>query len=515
MVVRNVAFRYCTSGGDEVATTWARARADLVVQGHPIRIPPTFRDQKNYPGLFWSSTNRRQLVYESLLELDHLWLADFDQTVIGICTQPFQLAEQSDNAQRTHVPDILLTHADQRVTLVDVKPQHLLDEPSVRKQFEWTRALCEEKGWHYEIFSGGDSNFPERHLEQPTTKSQQGRLVCRCPFPDLVWRCRSRFGSAVEHRVGSSTFGTGTAMSTTVLDVSVGSRLWYQGTAWTIVELDGFAVTLRSAEQFKRVHAPALAGIAQPLDEDRDGEDSGESSDAVVIASLTPKQRRQIESEARVYEQVVIVANDESFQERCTAAGEQLGISARSVRRRAERYTRHGLSGLVDARLLKPKRRSIAPEWDQACIEVLDSFTRLSNPTMGMVIRKANALYLQRYPDGVEPTRAAAYRRLHELDKGRYTFGAAKQRRSVAERPQGHMGRLRADRPGQYVVLDTIRLDVFAMEPITGRWLNTELTVAMDLYSRCHRSLHQSHRPIDYANYPNVSHDNGYRNRRS
>lgn len=106
MVVRNVAFRYCTSGGHEVATTWARARADLVVQGHPIRIPPTYREQKNYPGLFWSSTNRRQLIYESLLELDRLWLADFDTSVNGICTQPFQLAEQSDNAQRTHVPDI-------------------------------------------------------------------------------------------------------------------------------------------------------------------------------------------------------------------------------------------------------------------------------------------------------------------------------------------------------------------------------------------------------------------------
>lgn len=274
-------------------------------------------------------------------------------------------------------------------------------------------------------------------------------------------------------------------MSTTVLDVSVGARLWYQGTAWTVVELDGFAVTLRSSDQFKRVHAPALTGIAEPLDNDRDDEDSAESLDAVVIASLTPKQRRQIESEARIYEQVVIAANDESFQERCTTAGEQLGISARSVRRRVERFTRHGLSGLVDARLLKTKRRSIAPEWDQACIEVLDSFTKLSNPTMGMVIRKANALYLERHPDGVEPTRAVAYRRLHELDKGRYTFGAAKQRRSVAERPQGRMGRLRADRPGQYVVLDTTRLDVFAMEPITGRWLNTELTVAMDLYSRC------------------------------
>src|SRR5699024_5967238 len=29
------------------------------------------------------------------------------------------------------------------------------------------------------------------------------------------------------------------------------------------------------------------------------------------------------------------------------------------------------------------------------------------------------------------------------------------------------------------------RLDFFAMQPITVRWLNTELTVAMDLYSRC------------------------------
>ena len=78
-----------------------------------------------------------------------------------------------------------------------------------------------------------------------------------------------------------------------------------------------------------------------------------------------------------------------------------------------------------------------------------------------------------------------AYRRLRELDKGHYTFGAAKQRRSVAERPQGVLGRLRADRPGQYVVLDTTRLDVFAMEPVTGRWVNTELTIAKDLYSRC------------------------------
>jgi transposase InsO family protein len=43
---------------------------------------------------------------------------------------------------------------------------------------------------------------------------------------------------------------------------------------------------------------------------------------------------------------------------------------------------------------------------------------------------------------------------------------------------------LRATRPGEYVILDTNRLDVFAMEPVTCRWVQCELSVAMDLYSR-------------------------------
>lgn len=35
------------------------------------------------------------------------------------------------------------------------------------------------------------------------------------------------------------------------------------------------------------------------------------------------------------------------------------------------------------------------------------------------------------------------------------------------------------------MVLDTNCLDVFVMEPVTCRWVRCELTVAMDLYSRC------------------------------
>src|SRR5699024_8816809 len=150
------AVRYCTVAGDEVATTWEQARADLIVEGLPMRVPPTYQGQRNYPGLFWAASNQRTLVYESLLELDRLWLADFDRTVVAIATQPLQGTGSDGAAQRSHVPDILLVYDDGRVTLVDVKPTRLLDRPQVRAQFDWTRKLCRDKGWDYEVFSGTD-----------------------------------------------------------------------------------------------------------------------------------------------------------------------------------------------------------------------------------------------------------------------------------------------------------------------------------------------------------------------
>lgn len=74
---------------------------------------------------------------------------------------------------------------------------------------------------------------------------------------------------------------------------------------------------------------------------------------------------------------------------------------------------------------------------------------------------------------------------MSELSKGRHAFGSGKARRSVANRPGGPYGRLRATRPGEYVVLDTTPLDVFAMEPVTLRWVPVELTIAKDLFTRC------------------------------
>ncbi|MDN5586046.1 MAG: TnsA-like heteromeric transposase endonuclease subunit [Brevibacterium sp.] len=167
--------RYCTVAGDEVATTWEQARADLIIEGLPVRVPPTYQGQRSYPGLFWAATNNRTVVYESLLELDRLWLADFDPGTVGICTQPFQVAVRDGGGLRAHVPDLLLVHSDRSVTVVDVKPTALLEKPRFRAQFEWTRALCRSKGWSYEVFTGGDP-IVLRNLRLLAIGRRPGRL---------------------------------------------------------------------------------------------------------------------------------------------------------------------------------------------------------------------------------------------------------------------------------------------------------------------------------------------------
>jgi len=48
--------------------------------------------------------------------------------------------------------------------------------------------------------------------------------------------------------------------------------------------------------------------------------------------------------------------------------------------------------------------------------------------------------------------------------------GSTAGKRSIAARPKGVYGRLRPTRPGEFVLLDTTPLDVFAMERLTLRW---------------------------------------------
>lgn len=79
------------------------------------------------------------------------------------------------------------------------------------------------------------------------------------------------------------------------------------------------------------------------------------------------------------------------------------------------------------------------------------------------------------------PPQTTAYRWMQELERRHPTFRLSTQRnRDVADRPRGVYGKLRPTRPGEYVLMNTTRLEVFAPDPMTLRWMQAELTVAMD-----------------------------------
>ena len=87
------------------------------------------------------------LVYESLLELDRLWLADFDPTVERIATQPFEVKSGNGLDAFKHVPDIMLVEADNTVTVIDVKPEGFISKPAVKGSLNRTGILGDSIVW--------------------------------------------------------------------------------------------------------------------------------------------------------------------------------------------------------------------------------------------------------------------------------------------------------------------------------------------------------------------------------
>ncbi|MGY9065672.1 hypothetical protein [Streptomyces sp. CAS3] len=129
----------------------------------------------------------------------------------------------------------------------------------------------------------------------------------------------------------------------------------------------------------------------------------------------------------------------------------------------------------------------VDPRWLETARSVIKGLEKSSRPVRGLMLMEIEERVVKEYGPGVVsiPKQTKGYALLKELSRGTNAFdGSTKGKRSIANRPQGVFGRLRATRPGEYIVLDTNSLDVFAMEPVTCRWVQCELTVAMDLYSK-------------------------------
>ena len=153
-----VEFRYTPREGEDVVTALARARAQDVVQGEPVRSFGSHAGMGHYPGWWWSATAQDHVGYESLLERDRLMLADFDPVVTAIASQPFGISGRDGDCVRRHVPDYLLVSPG-NVTVVDVKPFEQLRRPEVAAVLSWTCRLMAARGWRYEVWSGAEATL--------------------------------------------------------------------------------------------------------------------------------------------------------------------------------------------------------------------------------------------------------------------------------------------------------------------------------------------------------------------
>jgi putative transposase len=296
-------------------------------------------------------------------------------------------------------------------------------------------------------------------------------------------------------------------MSGQVLSLAPGSRLSFDGEVVEVVAIDGVRVTLRNdrTRRFTAVQISGLAASARPAGGTLPAGGAGVSP-GLMLGSLPGGQLDRLEERAGHVREVLTGYRSghpdqarpgeprpgyrpaQPLKARYRAKAEELGVTSRTVERWVAAYRACGEAGLAGIRVLRGRGTAVDPRWDEAMRLVLAEMVSDSTPARSVVLRKADARLDELHGAGVvpRPSTATAYRRLAELAKGTNAVaGSAKGRRSIADRPQGTYGRLRAVRPGEYAILDTQDLDVFAMEPVTCRWVRAQLTVAQDLFTRC------------------------------
>lgn len=141
--------RYADAAGAERETTLEDGAGVAFEHGRPVREFPSYRGQRNWPGLWWSATSGTHVGYESWLERDHAMALDFDSDVVALASQPFWLGfDDEEGRRRWHAPDFFARRRDGTAVVVDCRP-HGRIRPRDSAAFAATAGACAAVGWDY------------------------------------------------------------------------------------------------------------------------------------------------------------------------------------------------------------------------------------------------------------------------------------------------------------------------------------------------------------------------------
>lgn len=294
-------------------------------------------------------------------------------------------------------------------------------------------------------------------------------------------------------------------------DVCVGTRLVHDGQLVEVVELklDGptTVAVVRTGDRIWRIALRQLkfgddarvipVGAGPAANDDQD-------TAAAILADLDVRHCAEMRAKAEHVREVLTGYRSGSaefarsgepreafnatrpLEARYRAKAKELAIAPRTVKRWVAQYHRFGEAGLASSRTRQLSR--VDQRWVDEALQVMVDHTERSRPTRSAVIRKTRLRCVAKYGDGVvpAPSRAVAYRQLAQLENVHPTFRLSTTRnRDIADRTRRPYGKIRVTRPGETVYMDTTRLDVFALDPVTLRWVQVELTVALDACTGC------------------------------
>ena len=210
----------CVDG--TVQNTQLSPDAEAVAAEHttPIREFFSWPGKRNYEGLYWSSTNRRHVDFESLLEREYLLVADSTPDVVAIAAQPLALLWPcAAKGNRDHVPDFFVRLANGDGRLIDVRTPKAAEKHA--EQSALTRKVCDEIGWEYEVFTGSP---PE--LAQNLRWLAGYRHDRNVPSEELAESIAHCFAAPVPLQVGLDEASSRTGRSIEVTTANVLHLIW-------------------------------------------------------------------------------------------------------------------------------------------------------------------------------------------------------------------------------------------------------------------------------------------------
>jgi hypothetical protein len=139
---------YLAADGVERRVVLASAAEVRFEDARPVRAFPSYKGQRNNPGLYWSATMGRHVAYESWLERDHAMELDFDPAVVAYVPQPFWLFWCQEGRPRSHAPDWFARLDDGGGLVVDCRPDERV-KPRDEQAFVATGRACARLGWTF------------------------------------------------------------------------------------------------------------------------------------------------------------------------------------------------------------------------------------------------------------------------------------------------------------------------------------------------------------------------------